>query len=461
MFQKPYQQVREYTPRFGTHHYGAMFHYMLAAAFCFALAACSGGGGTATHTVTATAGSGGAISPASVAVNDGSTTTFTVTPNTGYIIASVTGCNGTLNGATYTTGAVTADCTVTASFATGTHTINATAGNGGTISPASVVVNDGSTTTFTVTPDTGYIIASVTGCNGTLNGATYTTGAITADCTVTASFVVITGTTHTVTATAGAGGTVNPLNVAVNDGSTTDVTITPDVGYAIGGVTGCGGSLNGAIYTTGVVTADCTVTASFIVTHTATATAGVGGIINPSSATVNDGSTATFGITPNVGYAISSVTGCGGTLSGTTYTTGAITADCSVTATFIVTHTVTATAGTGGTIDPSSISVNDGSTTSFSVTPDASYKINNVTGCGGSLSGTTYTTGVITADCTVTATFIAVNQWTWSGGSNTVGAAGVYGSQGIAAPRIFRGAGTRGGLDRFEWSPVAFWGRWQ
>ncbi|WP_413815480.1 hypothetical protein [Desulfobotulus sp.] len=31
-------------------------------------------------------------------VNHGSTTTFTVTPNTGYGISSVTGCGGTLNG---------------------------------------------------------------------------------------------------------------------------------------------------------------------------------------------------------------------------------------------------------------------------------------------------------------------------------------------------------------------------
>ncbi len=363
MLKQSSRQTHKSASRFCTHRVSAIFHYMLAAAFCLTLAACSGGSG-----------------------------------------------------------------------GSGTHTVTATAGSGGTINPASIAVNNGSTTTFTVTPDTGYLVASFTGCNGSLNGNTYTTGTVTADCTVTASFVVSTGTTHTVTATAGVGGTVNPVSVTVNDGSTTDVTITPDVGYAIGGVTGCGGTLSGTIYTTGAITADCTVTASFIVTHTVTATAGVGGIINPSSATVNDGSTATFGVTPNVGYAISSVTGCGGTLSGNTYTTGAITADCSVTATFIVTHTVTATAGTGGTINPSSISVNDGSTTSFSVTPDVSYKISNVTGCGGTLSGTTYTTGEITADCTVNATFIAVNQWTWSGGAHTVDAIGVYGTPGANIP---------------------------
>lgn len=298
MFQKPYQQTREYASRFGTHRYGAMFHYVLAAAFCLTLAACSGGG------------SGGA------------------------------------------TGTVT-------------HTVTATAGVGGTITPSSATVNDGSTTSFSVTPDSGYATSSVTGCGGTLSGTTYTTGAITADCTVTASFTAI---------------------------------------------------------------------------HTVTATAGTGGTITPSSATVNDGSATSFSVTPNVGYAISSVTGCGGTLSGTTYTTGAITADCTVTASFIAIHTVTATAGTGGTITPSSATVNDGSTTSFTVTPDVGYAIGSVTGCGGTLSGSTYTTGAITADCTVTASFTAVNQWTWMGGSNTVDATGVYGTLSTPAAANIPGA---------------------
>lgn len=55
------------------------------------------------------------ISPASRTVNHGQTTTFTITPNTGYR-ASATGCGGTLSGNTYTTGTITADCTVTATF---------------------------------------------------------------------------------------------------------------------------------------------------------------------------------------------------------------------------------------------------------------------------------------------------------------------------------------------------------
>ncbi|OGJ03244.1 hypothetical protein A3F97_01205 [Candidatus Nomurabacteria bacterium RIFCSPLOWO2_12_FULL_41_10] len=69
-------------------------------------------------------------------------------------------------------------------------TVTATAGSGGTISPASRSVNYGSITTFTVTPNTGnYYIYSVTGCSGSLSGNIYTTGTITSACTVSATFM--------------------------------------------------------------------------------------------------------------------------------------------------------------------------------------------------------------------------------------------------------------------------------
>ena len=69
------------------------------------------------------------------------------------------------------------------------HTVTSLAGTGGSISPeSSQLVDDGTTTSFTLTPDAGYSIYAVTGCNGTLNNNIYTTGPITADCTVLAFF---------------------------------------------------------------------------------------------------------------------------------------------------------------------------------------------------------------------------------------------------------------------------------
>jgi hypothetical protein len=140
------------------------------------------------HTVTATAAPGGTIDPTSSLVTDGNTATFTVAANTGYSLASVDGCDGTLTGNTYTTGPVTSACTVWASFDINMHTVSASAGSGGAISPASSSVAYGSAATLTLSPDAGYSIESVSGCGGSLSGNTYTTGTVTSACAVVASF---------------------------------------------------------------------------------------------------------------------------------------------------------------------------------------------------------------------------------------------------------------------------------
>ena len=83
------------------------------------LAACGGGGdgGVSSYTVTPTAGANGSISPSTAQiVNHGESTSFTITPDDLYDIAGVSGCDGALSGNTYTTGTITSDCTVAASF---------------------------------------------------------------------------------------------------------------------------------------------------------------------------------------------------------------------------------------------------------------------------------------------------------------------------------------------------------
>ncbi|GAM10087.1 hypothetical protein OR1_02374 [Geobacter sp. OR-1] len=49
----------------------------------------------------------------------------------------------------------------------------------------------------------------------------------------------------------------------VEHGFATDCTVTPVSGNRINAVSGCGGSLTGNIFTTGIITADCTITAAF------------------------------------------------------------------------------------------------------------------------------------------------------------------------------------------------------
>jgi hypothetical protein len=128
-------------------------------------------------------------------------------------------CGGALAENTYTTNAVTGDCTVIASFASSTFTVTpSVSGGNGTITPATPrTVSYNMTVYFTVTPDAGYHIDTVSGtCGGTLAGDIYTTSAITADCTVAASFAI---NTYTITATADAGGSISCIPSLVDHGS--------------------------------------------------------------------------------------------------------------------------------------------------------------------------------------------------------------------------------------------------
>lgn len=128
------------------------------------LAACGEDGSTTaprTWTVTATAGAGGSISPASQVVSHGDSTSFAVTADEGYGIESVAGCNGSLADDTYTTGPVTADCTVTAAFTQGAPpvlhviTVSASPAQGGSVSGGGSY-GQGSEVTVNAMANTGY-----------------------------------------------------------------------------------------------------------------------------------------------------------------------------------------------------------------------------------------------------------------------------------------------------------------
>src|SRR5690606_37041996 len=190
--------------------------------------------------VTATAGNGGSVTPTSQSIGYGSTTTLSVIPDTGYTIDQVIGCNGTLSGNTFTTGPGTAACAVTATFSQNQYSVTATAGNGGSLTPTSQTIRHGSTTTLSVTPEAGFAIASVSGCNGTLNGNTFITGPVTEACNITATFSTRTDDVqYTINANASVGGSVSPSGQQVQQGATGVITVTPDTGYTIDQVSGC------------------------------------------------------------------------------------------------------------------------------------------------------------------------------------------------------------------------------
>ena len=120
---------------------------------------------TATYKITASCNEGGTISPSGeVNVKKGESQSFTITPNTGYKIKSVTvdsSNQGTIS--TYTFSNVTAAHTITAEFEKLTYNISASCGTGGTISPSGTTsVAYGSSKTYTIQPMDGYEIADVT-----------------------------------------------------------------------------------------------------------------------------------------------------------------------------------------------------------------------------------------------------------------------------------------------------------
>ena len=73
---------------------------------------------------------------------------------------------------------------------------------------------------------------------------------------------------------------------------------------------------------------------AIIPTISVSAASGNNGSISPASVSVTQGQTATFTVTADTGYSVSSISGCNGTLSETTFITGAITSSCSVTVSF-------------------------------------------------------------------------------------------------------------------------------
>jgi len=264
------------------------------------------------YTVTASAGSNGSISPAGVTTltcEGTGSQAYTITPDACYSVADVL-VNGSSVGAvtSYTFNNVASNQTISASFVLNTYNITASAGTGGSISPAGAVsVNCGSNQSFTITPDACYSIADVL-VDGVSVGAvgSYTFTNVTAAHTISASFVL---NTYTITVTAGANGSITPGTGSVNCGSNASYTITPDPGYNVDDVVVDGVS-QGAIlsYTFTNVQTTHTISASFVLAAC---------INNNFSGTGNwtDGTKWSCGAPPNPGDNVTILAGANVTLN--------------------------------------------------------------------------------------------------------------------------------------------------
>jgi len=254
--------------------------------------------------------------------------------------------------------------------------------------PAIITCGTANGQTLTETPTSGLCGTGSTASSVTPNTNAYnwscTGGGVVAQCLAARNYIV--------TATTGTNGSITPSTQKVAYNATPSFTVTANSGYKIQSVTGCSGTLVGNTYTTGPIAAACSVSASFV---PEAPVAGCGASNNQTLTSAPSSNLCTTGSASTV------------TSGNTSYTwscTGSNTSSCSATRNYIVTPS----AGANGSISPNTAqNVAYNATPSFTVTPNSGYKIQSVTGCSGSLSGNTYTTGPIIASCNVLASFLA------------------------------------------------------
>jgi len=290
--------------------------------------------------------------------------------------------------------------------------ISASAGSGGYISPdGDVTVDLGSSEAFAIVAGENRHIADVT-VDGTSIGAvsSYTFNDVSQDHTITATFAL---NTYTISAQAGEYGTISPPGtIAVDHGSDQTYSILPHENCHIVDVKVDGKSVGTpTTYTFSNVISNHTIVAQYAANvHTITASAGPNGAISPQGETsVNSGSSLSFTIAPAAHYHVLNVVVDGASVGAVTaYTFDNITTDHTISASFATDiHTITASAGANGGISPQgAVSVDSGSSLSFTITPEAGYHVLDVVVDGASVGAvTSYTFSNVTGNHTITAAF--------------------------------------------------------
>jgi hypothetical protein len=223
-------------------------------------------------------------------------------------------------------------------------TITVTQGANGVIAPAGVTdVNYGGSQAFTITPAIGYNIVEFD-VNGSSVGAvtSYTVSDVTGDTSVTASFAI---NTYSLSVTVGENGQSNIASQTVNWGSVENFEFTPSTGFSVAGVDVNGSSVGVVGSLSITVTGPTTVDVSFTISqYTITPSAGVNGVISPSTPQIVDyGDSQFLTITPNTGYSIASLTVDGSPVTvASSYTFSNVQASHTITVTFAPTPSPTA-----------------------------------------------------------------------------------------------------------------------
>ncbi|SSC13327.1 conserved protein of unknown function [Mesotoga infera] len=413
-----------------------------------------------TYTITATAGAGGSINPSGdVSVNHGDDQEFAITPGEGYNVEDVLVDGESVGPRTsYTFTGVAADHTIHASFSllpppTYTVTFNVS-DNQGAVQGASVTFY-GETKATDVQGKAVFtgVLAGNRAYTVSKTGYNNATGNVNVDGDETVN-VILTKKTYTITATAGAGGNINPAgSVQVEHGSNRLFNITPNTGYEIEDVKVDGVSI-GAVSTYNFtnVTTNHTIHATFqLKSYTIVVSANP-----PAGGSVSGGGNYTHGDTVNLvaaaneGYEFVNWTENGVQVSTNAAYSFTATANRTLVANFrLKTYTITATAGTGGSINPAgSVNVTHGSNQSFTITPDTGYDIEDVKVDGVSIGAvSSYTFNNVTASHTISVTF---KLKTYSLTTNVIG-------QGTVTKNPDKATYTHGEVVQLTANPSAGW----
>jgi uncharacterized repeat protein (TIGR02543 family) len=315
------------------------------------------------------------------------------------------------------------------------YKITVSSENNGEISPnGDIVFIQGGNQTFTFTPNTGYEINQVL-IDGVNNAAAVSAGSYTftnviANHTISVSFIK----QYTITVSADANGSISPsTNETVLHGNNSQTfTFTPNIGYEINQVLIDGvnnpTAVSAGSYTFTNVTANHTISVSFIKQYTITVSTGSGGTISPPmNQTVLHGKTGYFTFTPNAGYQINQVLIDGvnnpAAVSSGSYTFSNVTANHTISVSFIKQYTILVSAGANGSMLPSfDQTVTHGSDQTFFFTPDTGYEINQVLVDGvnnpAAISTGSYTFSNVTANHTIAVTF-KLKQYTITASAGT------------------------------------------
>jgi uncharacterized repeat protein (TIGR01451 family) len=232
---------------------------------------------------------GGSVTPPTGTITpvvSGGTTSFTVTPAAGYSPVFAGTCPaGSFVANTYTTGAVTADCTVDISFTnTGTlYTATPNSPAGGSIIGGDKVVAPGGSATWKLVPNSGFLPSATVGgtCGaGTWNTSKteYTVSPINANCTVNFAFVNAYTVSGTVSATSPGTGTITAGGVqTVATGNSAVFTLSRAGEVESVGSSCTGGSFNAdkTQYTVPNVTANCAMVFKFAAAPAVASTAAI------------------------------------------------------------------------------------------------------------------------------------------------------------------------------------------